>query len=162
MSRINNISGIGRSTARGHDWPSVRQFNVFLENQVGELTMLIRVFDLIKVRVVSLTILESSDCSIVRVVLGDPDRVEKEFIQANLAYMTTEILVVRLPDHSEPILQVCQALLVAEINIHYAYTLVAGSEKAVALALHVEDPETACTILVRQGFTLLSEADLDH
>ena len=29
--------GIGYSTARGRDWPSVRQFNVFLENRLGAL-----------------------------------------------------------------------------------------------------------------------------
>jgi len=28
-------AGVGYSTARGRDWPSVRQFSVFLENRVG-------------------------------------------------------------------------------------------------------------------------------
>ena len=28
--------GVGFATARGRDWPSVRQFNVFLENRIGQ------------------------------------------------------------------------------------------------------------------------------
>jgi hypothetical protein len=162
MRGFQGAFGFGRATARDRDWSSVRQFNVFLENRVGELTMLIQVFDIIKVRIVSLTIVESSDCSIIRVVLSDANRAEDEFIQANLAFVETEILVVRLPDGPEPILQICRTLLAAEIGIHYAYTLMVGPEKTPALALHVEDPETACTALVRKGFTLLTEADLDY
>ena len=30
-------SEVGFSTARGRDWPSVRQFNVFVENRLGGL-----------------------------------------------------------------------------------------------------------------------------
>ena len=35
-------AGIGFATARGRDWPSVRQYNVFLANRVGALLDLVR------------------------------------------------------------------------------------------------------------------------
>ena len=35
-------AGVGYSTARGRDWPSVRQFNVFLENRLGALLELVQ------------------------------------------------------------------------------------------------------------------------
>lgn len=162
MSGFESASTILPMTAQGRDWPSVRQFNVFLENRVGELAMLIRVFDMIQIRIVSLTIVESSDCSIVRLLLSDAERADKEFREANLAFVVTEILLVKLPNTAEPILQICQTLLAAEISIHYAYTVMAGSAKTAALALHVEDPERAHTTLVGRGFTLLAEDDLDY
>jgi hypothetical protein len=37
-------SDIGYATARGRDWPSVRQFNVFLENRLGALLEVVRRF----------------------------------------------------------------------------------------------------------------------
>jgi hypothetical protein len=49
---------------------------------------------------------------------------------------------------------------VAEISIHYAYPLMAGHEGRSALALHVEDIETAVQHLQQKGFALLSENDL--
>jgi len=45
---------IGFSTARGRDWPTVRQFNVFLENRLGALLNVVRRFETTDVRIVSL------------------------------------------------------------------------------------------------------------
>ena len=35
-------AGTAFATSRGRDWPSVRQFNVFLENRVGALLNVVR------------------------------------------------------------------------------------------------------------------------
>ena len=37
MSFGDEEAGTGYATARGRDWPSVRQFNVFVENRLGGL-----------------------------------------------------------------------------------------------------------------------------
>src|SRR5439155_22129860 len=46
-------SEIGFTTARGRDWPSVRQFNVFVENRLGNLLNIIRRFETSDNRIVS-------------------------------------------------------------------------------------------------------------
>ena len=155
-------SGIGFSTARGRDWPSVRQFNIFLKNQLGALLDVVRRFESTDIRIVSLTVVESADCAIIRMVLSDPERALEIFRQANLPVAESDLLVVQLPEGPQPILQICKALLVAEINIHYAYPLLLGPFGRAALALHVEDHETAVATLARQGFVLFTENDLDE
>src|SRR2546426_3379769 len=47
------------ATARGRDWPSVRQFNVFLENRLGAMMDLVRRFESSDIRIVSLTVVDS-------------------------------------------------------------------------------------------------------
>src|SRR5438093_7520073 len=116
-------SGVGFSTARGRDWPSVRQFNVFVENRLGNLLSVIRRFESSDNRIVSLTVVDSADCAIIRLVLSDPERALEIFQQAKLMVAESDLLVVQLPEGNQPILQICKALLVAEINIHYAYPL---------------------------------------
>ena len=49
-------AGVDYATARGRDWPSVRQFNVFLENRVGGLLSVVRRFEATDVRIVSLIV----------------------------------------------------------------------------------------------------------
>ena len=49
-------------TARGRDWPSVRQYNVFLANRMGALLDLVRRFELTDVKIVAMTIVETADC----------------------------------------------------------------------------------------------------
>ncbi len=153
-------AGIGFSTSRGRDYPSVRQFNVFVENRVGNLMSVVRHFETTDIRIVSLTVVDSADCAIIRLVLSDPERAAEIFERARLPYTETDLLVVQLPEGDQPLLQICKALLGAEISIHYAYPLLIGPQGRAAVALHVEDHETASQTLARMGLTLFTEKDL--
>src|SRR5262245_13183126 len=154
-------AGVGFDTARGRDYPSVRQYNVFVENRVGNLLSVVRHFETTDIRIVSLTVVDSADCAIIRMVLSDPERAREIFELARLPITETDLLVVQLPEGPQPLLQICKALLGAEISIHYAYPLLIGPHGRSALALHVEDHETAANTLSRLGFTLVTEKDLD-
>jgi hypothetical protein len=155
-------SEVGFSTARGRDWPSVRQFNVFVENRLGNLLNVIRRFETSDNRIVSLTIVDSADCAIIRIVLSDPERAVEVFQQAGFQFAESDLLVVALPEGPQPVLQICKALLTAEINIHYAYPLLIDPHGRAALALHVEDHENAAQTLDRMGFVLFTENDLNE
>lgn len=152
--------GIEFATARGRDWPSVRQFNVFLENRLGALMNVVRRFETTDIRIVSFTVVDSADCAIIRMVLSDPERALEIFQQAKLPVTESNLLVVQLPEGSQPLLNICKALLQAEVSIDYAYPLLVGPQGSPALALHVEDNDTAAHHLQHLGFTLLSENDL--
>src|SRR5712692_4785785 len=140
-------SGVDFATARGRDWPSVRQFNVFTANRVGALLEVVRRFETTDIRIVSLTVVDSADCAIIRLVLSDPERALEIFEQGRLPVTESDLLVVKLPEGPQPLLQICKALLVAEINLHYAYPLMLGPQGKGALALHVDDHETAVNTL---------------
>jgi hypothetical protein len=154
-------SGVDFGTAHGRDWPSVRQFNVFLENRVGALLDVVRRFETTDVRIVSVTVVDLADCAIVRMVLSDPERALEIFQQAGLPVTESDLLVVQLPEGNQPLLLICKALLSAEINIDYAYTLTVTREGRNAIAMHVDDHETAVQTLTGQGFTILTENDLN-
>ena len=156
-------SGIDFATSRGRDWPSVRQFNVFLANRIGGLMDVVRRFESTDVRIVALTVVDSSDCAIIRMVLSDPERATEIFHQAKLPFTESDLLVVQLPDSRQPLVQICKALLSAEINIHYAYPLLigVGPQESSAVAIHVDDHETAVHVLLDKGFTIFTENDLN-
>ncbi len=154
-------SGTEFTTARGRDWPSVRQFNVFLENRVGSLLDVVRRFETTDNRIVSIMVVDLADCAVVRMVLSDPERGLEIFKQANLCVTESDLLVVQLPEGPQPLIQICKALLQAEINIDYTYPLMINPQGGQAIALHVDDHETAAATLTRQGFTILTENDLD-
>jgi hypothetical protein len=163
MSQGQNDMGGGVldfETARGRDWPSVRQFNVFVANRIGGLADVVRRFETTNIHIVAITVVDSADCAIIRLVLSDPERAVEIFQQANLPFTESDLLVVELPGGPQPLLQICKALLSAEINVHYAYPLLAGPHGTQAIALHVEDHETGVSVLQGKGFTVFSESDL--
>lgn len=153
-------AGIAFETARGRDWPSVRQFNVFVENRLGGLMNVVRRFETSDNRIISLAVVDSSDCAIIRIVVADPERAFETFKQAKLPFTETNLLVVQLPDGNQPLLQIFKSMLIGEINIDYAYPLLIHPAGEEALALHVEDIDSAAATLERQGFTLYTEGDL--
>jgi hypothetical protein len=153
-------AGIDYATARGRDWPSVRQFNVFVANRLGGLADVVRRFETSDNRIVSLTVVDSADCAIIRMVLSDPERALEVFEQAKLPVTESDLLVVKLPEGAQPLLQICKALLAAELNIHYAYPLLFGPHGSPSLAIYVEDHETAARTLEQKGFVLFTENDL--
>src|SRR4051812_37906692 len=134
-------SALDYETARGRDWPSVRQFNVFLDNRMGALLELVRRFETTDVKLVALTVVETADCAIIRIVPSDPERAFEILRLAKLPFTESDLLVVKLPDNDQPLLTICKAMLAAEININYAYPLMIGVGPMghTALALHVED-----------------------
>jgi hypothetical protein len=154
--------GVGFATARGRDWPSVRQFNVFLANRMGALLALVRRFETTDVKVVSLTVIETADCAIIRMVPSDYERAFEILTNAKLPFTESDLLVVKIPDNDQPLLTLTKCLLGGEINIHYMYPLLIGVGPMgnTAVALYVDDFESAATILHAQGFTLFTESDL--
>ena len=155
-------TGIEFDTARGRDYPSVRQFNVFVANRIGALMDLVRRFEQTDVRIVSLTVVDSADCAIIRMVLSDPERALEIFRQGKMMVTESDLLVVKLPAGRQPLATICKALLTAELSIDYAYPLMigVGPEGNTALAIHVDDHEMAVTTLSDMGFTLYTEGDL--
>jgi hypothetical protein len=153
---------IGYDTARGRDWPSVRQFNIFLANRLGALLDLLRRFETSDVKVVSLTVVETADCAIIRLVPSDYERGYEILTSAKIPFTESDLLVVKLPDDDRPLLTITKALLTGEINICYMYPLLIGVGPMgnTAVALYVDDFEGAAAILEGQGFTLFTENDL--
>ncbi len=154
---------IDYAISRGRDWPSIRQYNVFLANRLGALMDLVRRFESSEVRIVSLMIVDSADCAIIRMVLSDPERALEIFHLGKFSVTESDLLVVQLPDSPQPIAAICKALLAAEVSIHYAYPILLGIGPvgSNALAIHVDDHETAVQVLTQKNFTLYTENDIN-
>jgi hypothetical protein len=157
---IGEGSGIGFSTMRGRDYPSIRQFTVFLENRVGQLLEVVRRLEGSNVRIVALTISDSAECAVVRFLLSDPEQGREVLERAGLAIIESDLIGVELPDSPQPLLQVCTALLQAEINISQVYPLLARPNGQPAVALMVDNNDLALETLASKGFKTVNEDDL--
>ena len=151
--------GTELSTLRGRDYPGVRQFSIFLENRVGALLDLVRRIEASGNRIVALTVVDSADCAVIRLILSDPERAAETLKLAKLAFFECNLLLVQLPPGNAPLGKVCKALLAAEINIHYAYPLLLHPHGP-TLAISVDDSVLAAQVLLRKQFKLIGESDL--
>jgi hypothetical protein len=154
--------GVGYETARGRNWPTLRQFTVFLENKVGQLLEVVRRFEGSRVRIVALSINDSGECAFVRFLVSHPEQGREILERAGLALIESDLLGVELPDDDQPLLRVCTALLQAEVNIIQAYPILVRPHGRPAVALMVDNTEMGLETLASKGFSMISEADLDE
>ncbi len=155
-------TGTGFSTMRGRNYPSIRQFTVFMENRVGQLLEVIRRFEGSRVRIVALSINDSAECAFVRFLLSHPEQGREVLERAGLALIESDLIGVELPEGNQPLLQVCTALLQAEVNIIQAYPLILRPRGRPAVALMVDNIEMGLETLDRKGFSMITEADLSE
>lgn len=153
-------AGTEFATMRGRNYPTIRQFTVFMENRVGQLLEVVRRFEGSRVRIVAFSISDSCECAFVRFLLSHPEQGREILERAGLALIESDLIGVELPSGPQPLLRVCTALLQAEINIVQAYPILIRPHGAPCVALMVDNIEMGLDTLANKGFSMISEADL--
>lgn len=147
-------------TMRGQDWPCLHQFCVFMENRVGKLHELLRKLENNDLRVASLSIVDSVDFAVARLVVDHVDHAREILSLGGHTFTETDIIGVQLPQTNQPFTEVLQTLMTAEINVHYIYSIPQVRSGRRAAAIHADNLDQAIDVLKKQGFTLLTEDDL--
>jgi hypothetical protein len=149
-------------TASKMDGPLVKQFSIFLPNKVGAMLDVVKLLHTHNTHVVALSISESTDSAIARVIVSDPDRVEELFREHKVAFGVCAMVVVELREVATQLAKLLAALLMAEVNVHFTYPLLTHPRGFAALALHVDDTDCASSVLLGEGFKMLSQADISR
>jgi hypothetical protein len=149
-------------TARQSQTPLVRQFSVFLENKVGALLDLTRTLGQANIHICGISVVDTADSSVTRVVVDDPDICRQVLHDAHIAATESPLLVVELPQGPETLDVMLRHLVAAEVNIQYTYSLMVRPHDKPVLALHCEDPNYACEVLGKAGYAVLSQKDISR
>lgn len=147
-------------TMEGQDFPLCRQLSVFLENRLGQLLRLTRLFEREAVHILGVSVDNSVDCAITRFIVDDPDAASTMIRGAGFACSENEILVVELPEGKRGIMTVCIALLTGEINLNYTYPLLPGRDRGACLAISVDDMPSAAEVLHSKNFRVIDQTEL--
>ena len=158
--RISTMEIEPLSTAEAHDYPTVRQQSVFIENRVGQLLQLTRLFDRTDARILAVSVVYSVDCAICRMIVDDPDGAHDLLAESGFKVSEADLIVVSLPHGKRALLHTWAALLGGEINIYYTYPLLVHPKNQAALAVCTDSVEQAIDVLRHRKFEVLSQQDL--
>ncbi|MBC8128291.1 MAG: acetolactate synthase [Gloeobacteraceae cyanobacterium ES-bin-144] len=140
----------------------VRQFSVMLPNRAGAMAAMVKLLRASGIEVIGLSLQDSRDATVARLVVSDPESTEHIFIEKGIPHTMCELVVVSLKESGPGLLQCLDTLMIAETNIDFAYALLPSPEGQSMLAMHVEDYEFAIAILHQSGFKLLYQDDLSR
>jgi len=148
-------------TAKSIICPKICQLSVFLENRVGLLLKLVKQLEAQRVHICAMSIIDTADSAIVRMVVDNVAGAKKAFQERGLTSYECDLVGVELPIASGiGIASVLGTLLRAEININYVYSLITRVNGNPVLALHVDNHETSVRILRNHDLSLVGQDDI--
>ena len=145
--------------AREREREPIIQFSVFTANRLGRLHEVVQRLAAQEVHIMALSVLDTTDSTILRLVVDDPDRARQLLDEHRFPYVENTLVAVEV-DTERQLQDVLAALLEAELNIHYTYPFLTRPGWKSALAINIEHPDVAEEALKRHQFRVLYQSDI--
>jgi len=137
----------------------LKQLSVFIENRMGKLVDAIETIGGAGVDIRALSIADTSDFGILRIIADKPDEVANLLLEAGFIVRITDVLAISLPDTPGSLGKVLRALSNENINVEYTYAFVSHKKDKAFVVIRVENNEQAADVLAKQGSIFVDEED---
>lgn len=137
---------------------SVNQVSVFLENKPGTLNKLTEVLATNKINIRALSLAETSEFGIVRMIVNDVFEATNVLKENNFVATLTPVLAYAIQDEAGYLNNLLQHFSAADVNIEYMYAF-AGRENAYMI-FRVNDTKKAESLLKSKGLKSLTQEEI--
>ncbi len=124
-----------------------QQLALFLENRAGTLARVCEALSTEKINIFAISISDTVDHSVVRMVLSDPRRALLLFEEYGTMVVEDDVLMIDGDNKPGSLARIANKLSAAKVNIEYAYSATSPSAKKGLLILRVSDAKKALKAL---------------
>ena len=139
---------------------TLTQLSVFLENKVGQLSQACQVLADAGVSLAALSIAETPDFGIARLVVDDSAKATDALRRAKFIVKATPVVAVVVPDRPGGMAQVVATLSEKGCDIEYSYAFAAQANDMAVLVFRFKDIETAASVLADAGLATIDEKEI--
>ncbi|MGC9325807.1 MAG: ACT domain-containing protein [Desulfomonilia bacterium] len=133
----------------------VEQISIFLENKPGGLTSVTRVLKDANINIRALSLADTSDFGILRLIVDDVTTAKKVLNENGFAVGKTHVIAVEVPDRPGGLHSILELLSAEGINVEYMYAFVERSGEHAVIIFRFDAIEEAIEILTKGGFRVL-------
>ena len=126
------------------------QFSIFMVNKPGVLAQVLGEFAKAKVNIIAITMMDSVEHGVMRVVFAAPKKAQEALTKMNMAYNQTQVLCVELSNRAGALASVAEKLAKNHVNISYAYCTAGAKGGKATGVLKVADVKKAMKILQKK------------
>ncbi|MBP2646074.1 MAG: amino acid-binding protein [Firmicutes bacterium] len=127
----------------------VQQISVFLENRKGTLAKVLSVLHEHGVNLRAMTVADTADFGIMRMVVSEPEKVEKILHAADYAVKITPVLALKIEDTPGGLLNKIMLLANGGISVEYVYAFATTGSEGARVVLKVDKLEEANNMLLQ-------------
>ncbi len=138
----------------------VKQISVFVENKFGRLADIIGILGENDIDISALSIADTTDFGILRLIVNDPVKAEKVLKDNNLAVKTTDVIALAIEDKPGGLAKVLAELKKDDISIEYMYAFIGKTSNAALVVVRVDKPDEAIKILEDTNVNVVDAKDI--
>jgi hypothetical protein len=138
----------------------INQISVFLENTKGRLFEVCSILGRHKINMRALTIAESQDFGVLRIVVDKPEEAVKILRENGFVTNLTDIVAVEVDDQPGGLAYILQVLSEQGINVEYMYGFLEKASDKALLVFRFDDPDKAISVLVKHNIRVIKKEEI--
>ena len=135
---------------------AVKQVTVFIGNKEGRIEKVTEVLKENKINIGSLSLAESVDFGLLRLIVSDPEKAKDALKAEGLSARLSDVIAVEISNAPGSLHELLTTL--KDYNIEYMYVL-SNTDKA-SMIMKIKDYESAEAVLSKSGFEVLKQSDI--
>lgn len=139
---------------------TVKQLSIFVENRSGRMAEITRKIAEAGVDIRALSIADTADFGILRLIVDRPEQAEKALREKGLTVSLTEVIAVQIADRPGGFAEAVQVLTDAGVNVEYMYAFVCRREGQACVIVRVDDSACAVDALSSKGIGMLTQKEI--
>ncbi|MDD3754273.1 MAG: ACT domain-containing protein [Methanobacterium sp.] len=139
----------------------IKQISVFLENRKGRLWKALNVLSNAGVNIRALSIADTSEFGILRMIVPEPELAEEILVQNNFVVKVNDVIAVEVSDEPGGLDAVLGLLNNADVNVEYIYAFVEKKTNKAIVVIRTEDLNASIQVLDDGGVTILSTDEVN-
>ena len=140
---------------------TVKQISVFLENRPGALAEFTKILELSSIDLRALSLAESEDFGIVRVIVDDPYKTIRILKEEGYICSVTKVIAVEIADKPGSLVKMLNVLGDNKVNLEYSYAFLAKKANSAFMILRVADNDKAIKVLTQNGIRPICHEDME-
>ena len=138
---------------------TAKQLSVFIENRKGRLGEVLHVLKENQVNIFSLSIADTTEYGLLRVIVNDPEKAREVLINAGFSSMLTDVLIIKIPHVAGSLQKILEVIADNGVNIEYMYGLSVEANDA-SIVMKTSDLDLACKVLKSASIDTMSIAEI--
>ncbi len=135
----------------------IKQLSIFLENRTGRICEIAELLAAANVNIRALTLADSSDFGIMRLIVDKLDIALKCLKDNNISTAMTSVVAVEVPDRSGGLAEVMNIISASGFNVIYMYSLPEKKHNNAIMIMRFNNTEDAASVLKKQGLSILKQ-----
>lgn len=135
---------------------SIRQISVFLENRTGQLAEITGLLAQNHVDLRALSIAETSDYGIARLIADDTDRATAILLNAGHILSATPVQAIAVPNRPGGLASVLEVMAENSIAVEYMYSLLTHCDGKAYMVFRVSEGEKFAMLMQSHGIEVVT------